>query len=370
MIPVNAPLLGERERAYVLDCLDTNWISSAGRYVGAFEEAFARYCGVPYGITTTSGTTALHLALAALGVGQGDEVIVPALTIAACAFAVQYTGARSILVDSEPQTGNLDVKQLETRLTPRTRAIMPVHLYGHPVDMDPVLAIAQKHGLAVLEDAAEAHGALYRERVVGGIGAIGCFSFYGNKIVTTGEGGMVVTADAQLADRARRLKDLAHSKGRRFEHDEVGFNYRMTNIQAAIGLAQLERIGESIGKKRWMAGLYNSLLADVPGLVLPGEAAWARSVYWMYAVRVGDKVGLSRDELMARLRERGVDTRTFFVPMHQQPVFARMGWFRGESYPVAEHLARTGLYLPSGLAITEEQIRTVCAEIKAIVQEP
>jgi perosamine synthetase len=363
MIPVNEPLLGDREREYVLDCLQSGWISSAGRYVTLFEEAFAAYCGARYGVSTTNGTTALHLAIAALGIGPGDEVIMPTLTIASCAFAVQYAGAQPVLIDSEPETGNMDCTQVEARITPRTRAIMPVHLYGHPVDMDPLLALADKYGLYIIEDAAEAHGAQYRGRMAGGIGAVGCFSFYGNKIVTTGEGGMIVTSDPQIAERARRLKDLAHTPQRRFEHDEIGFNYRMTNVQAAIGLAQLERIEDAVTKKRWMAGLYSELLADARGLRLPGEAPWARNVYWMYAVQVEPEAGLTCKQLMSKLRERQVDTRTFFVPMHKQPVFQRMGWFVGESYPVAERLAESGFYLPSGMAITEEQIRTVCAAV-------
>lgn len=288
----------------------------------------------------------------------------PTLTIASCAFAVQYAGAQPVLVDSEPETGNMDCTQVEARITSRTRAIMPVHLYGHPVDMDPLLALADKYGLYIIEDAAEAHGAQYRGRTAGGIGAVGCFSFYGNKIVTTGEGGMIVTSDPQIAERARRLKDLAHTPQRRFEHDEIGFNYRMTNVQAAIGLAQLERIEDAIAKKRWMAGLYSELLADVRELRLPGEAPWARNVYWMYALQVEPEARLTCKQLMAKLRERQVDTRTFFVPMHKQPVFQRMGWFVGESYPVAERLAERGFYLPSGLAITEEQIRIVCAAVQ------
>ncbi len=367
MIPVNAPLLGARERELVLECLETSWISGRGPYVARFEEMFADYCGARYGVSTPTGTTALHLALAVLGIGPGDEVIMPALTIASCAFAIAYTGARPVLVDSEPATGNLDPAQVEAKITPRTRAIMPVHLYGHPVDMDPVLEIAQRHGLYVVEDAAEAHGALYQGRVAGGMGTIGCFSFYANKLVTTGEGGMMITSDETLARRADRLKELAHIPGHRFLHDEIGFNYQMTNLQAALGIAQLERIEESIAKKRWMADRYRELLTDVPGLLLPSEAPWARSVYWMYAVRVTEESPLSRDEVMAGLRERGVDTRTFFTPMHQQPVFQRLGWFAGERYPVAEALSATGFYLPSGLAITDEQIQTVCAAVKSTI---
>ncbi|MBU0495230.1 MAG: DegT/DnrJ/EryC1/StrS family aminotransferase [Chloroflexi bacterium] len=367
MIRVNVPLLGDRERELVLECLESTWISGRGPYVTRFEEMFAGYCGMRYGVSTPTGTTALHLALATLGIGPGDEVIMPALTIASCAFAIAYTGARPVLVDSEPVTGNLDPAQVEAKVTPQTRAIMPVHLYGHPVDMDPVLDIARRHALHVVEDAAEAHGALYRGRVAGGMGTIGCFSFYANKLVTTGEGGMMVTSDPALAEHADRLKELAHVPGHRFLHDEIGFNYQMTNLQAALGIAQLERIDEAIAKKRWMADQYAAQLADVPGLLLPTEAPWARSVYWMYAVRVTEESSLSRDEVMAALRERGVDTRTFFVPMHQQPVFERLGWFAGERYPVAEALSETGFYLPSGLAITADQIQAVCEAVRDVM---
>jgi perosamine synthetase len=367
MIPVNTPLLGERERAYVLQCLDTGWISSAGSFVNAFESSFAAFCGTSQGVSTTSGTAALHLALAALKIGPGDEVILPTLTIAACAFAVRYVGATPILVDVEPETGNMNPALVERKVTPRTRAIMPVHLYGHPADLDPLLEIAQRHHLAIIEDAAEAHGSLYRGRAVGGIGTVGCFSFYANKLITTGEGGMIVTNDEQLAQRARWLKDLAHSPEQRFAHEEVGFNYRMTNVQAAIGLAQLERVEESIARKQWMAARYKELLAGTPGLLLPSEAPWARNTYWMFAVRLSQAAKLSRNAVMAALRARGVDSRAFFVPMHRQPVFLREGRYAGERYPVAEELAETGFYLPSGLAITEEQIREVCATVHAVM---
>lgn len=367
MIPVNEPLLGEREKTYVLDCLDTSWISSAGHYLTDFEEQFSTYCGARFGVACSNGTTALHLALAALGVGPGDQAILPTLTIISCALAVIYTGATPVLVDSDPRTGNMDPSLVEAKITPRTCVIMPVHLYGHPVDMDPILDLARAHKLKVVEDAAEAHGAEHKGRRVGGLGDVGCFSFYANKIVTTGEGGMIVTSDPHVADRARRLRNLAHSPQRRFVHDMIGFNYRLTNVQAAIGLAQLERIQGSIRKKRWMAETYNALLSDIPGLTLPQEQSYARSVYWMYAVLVNERSPLSRDELMDGLKRLGVDSRSYFVPIHEQPVFANdvspashfhSASFR-ERYPVAEDLSRRGFYIPSGLAITEAQMRQV-----------
>jgi perosamine synthetase len=366
MIPVCEPFLTGKELEYVGDCLKTNWISSAGNYIAEFEKGFAAYCGAKYGVVTTSGTTALHLALAALGIGKGDEVIIPTFTMAACAFSVIYTGAKPVLVDSEPETWNMDITRIERKITPRTKAIMPVHIYGHPCDMDPIMGIARKHRLYVVEDAAEAHGATYKGRMVGGIGDVGCFSFYANKIITTGEGGMIVTNDEKVADRARRLKDQAFSRERRFLHTELGFNYRMTNVQAAIGLAQLENIDRLVEMRRKNAQLYNRLLKDVSRITLPKEEKWAKNVYWMYSVMIENEFGMSRDELMDFLRQKGVDTRTFFIPMHVQPAFKNMGLFEGERYPVSEQLAEKGLYLPSGSGLTEEQIHTVCEAVKQV----
>ncbi len=366
MIPVCEPLLSGKELEYVADCLKTNWISSQGKYVREFEERFANYCGCKYGISTTSGTTALHLALASLGIGAGDEVIIPAFTMIATAFAVVYTGAKPVLVDAEPETWNIDVAKIEEKITPRTKAIMPVHIYGHPCDMDPIMEIAQKHDLWVIEDAAEAHGAEYKGRKAGGIGYVNCFSFYANKIITCGEGGMVVTNDEEITEKARLLKNLAHSKEKRFLHTTIAFNYRMTNIQAAIGLAQFEQIDHFVEARRRNACLYNNRLKDIPGVRLPPEKEWVKNVYWMYCILIEDRFSISRNELMIKLREKGIDTRTFFIPMHQQPAFLNMGLFKGEGYPVAEDLSREGLYLPSGSGLTEEQIKQVCDAISEI----
>ena len=353
MIPVCEPYLAGRELEYATDCIKSNWISSGGKYIEEFENKFAAYCGCKYGITTTSGTTALHLALVALGIGKGDEVIVPTFTMAACAFAVVYTGAKPVFVDCENRTYNIDVSRIKEKITERTKAIMPVHIYGHPCDMLSIMKLAAAYGLYVIEDAAEAHGATYNGMVTGSMGAMGCFSFFANKLISTGEGGMVVTNDKDLADRARRLKDLSHSKIR-FLHSEVGFNYRMTNIQAAIGLAQLEKIDEYIEKRRYHAKLYNELLKDT-SLELPIEELWAKNVYWMYAVLVKD----NREASMAHLKSKGIDTRTFFVPMHRQPMFVDEGY-----YPIADDISQRGLYLPSGTGLTNEQIVYICNTIK------
>lgn len=367
MIPVNEPVVSEQAKRYVNDALDTGWISSAGKYVTAFEEQFAAYLGVQHAATVSNGTAALHVALAALGVQEGDEVIVPDLTIISCAYAVVYLGAKPVLVDVVPETGNIDPSKIEAAITAKTKAIMVVHLYGHPAEMDAIMAIARKHGVAVVEDAAEAHGAVYRGRKAGSIGDIACFSFYGNKIVTSGEGGMVVSNNEELMERVRLLKDLAHKPGRRFFHEVVGYNYRMTNVQAALGLGELENIETYIERKRAMAALYHSLLTGVAHLKLPGEASEVRSVYWMYALELLPDAPLDRDAFMQALRDKGVDTRTYFYPLHAQPVLANAVTNDDALYPVTSDLARRGLYLPSGLALTQEQQHEVARAVAAVL---
>jgi perosamine synthetase len=366
MIPVCVPLLGDKELEYVRDCITTNWISSKGKYVNAFEEQFASYCGVSHGVATTNGTAALHLALASLGVGPGDEVIIPSFTMMSTAFAVIYCGARPVLVDAEPDTWNMDTDLIEEKITKRTKVLLPVHIYGHPCDMDPILRLAGSHDLFVVEDAAEAHGAEYRGKKAGGIGDIGCFSFYANKIITCGEGGMVVTKDDTIAEKARSLKDLAFDRERRFLHTDIGYNYRMTNIQAAIGLAQLERIGEMVERRRRHAMAYTHLMGNIPGIQCPVERPWAKNVYWMYSILILDKFGMGRDELMRVLEERGIESRTFFFPMHEQPVFQGMKIFSDNHYPVAEDLGRRGLYLPSSSGLSDDEIRYVCDTLREV----
>ena len=365
-IPVCEPYLGGREKEYVLDCLATNWISSAGKYLVQFEQAFARYCGCEHGIGTTSGTTALHLAIAAVAVGPGDEVIMPTFTIAATVFATLYVGAIPVLVDVEPDTWTMRVDQVAAKLGPRTRAVLPVHMYGHPCDMDPLRELTGRRGLRLLEDAAEVHGAEYKGRKCGSLGDAACFSFYANKILTTGEGGMVVTNDETIAERCRSLKNLAFNRERRFLHDAIGFNYRMTNLQAAMGLAQLEKLEEYVALRRQHAASYTKLLQDVEGLRLPVERPWARNVYWMYGVVVEDDFGCSRDDLASGLAERGVETRTFFIPMHEQPLFQEKGLFRSEHYPVASDIARRGLYLPSSTGLREDEIAYVADAVRDV----
>ena len=360
MIPVCMPYLNGNEKKYVDDCLQTNWISSSGKYVHLFEEKFSRYCGKKFGIATTSGTTALHLALAASGVGPGDEIIMPAFAIASPAFATLYCGAKPVFVDVEPDTWNVDPEKIEEVITKKTKAIVPVHTYGHPCNMTAIMRIGRKHKLLVIEDAAEAHGAEYKGKKAGGIGYVSCFSFYGNKIVTCGEGGMVLTSDKKIAERCRSLKNLSFLKEKRFWHKELGFNYRMTNIQAAIGLAQFERIDQYVRMRRENAELYNSLLKDVPGIALPVERPNVKNVYWMYSILIDKKLGMGRKKFMEKLKSKGIDTRTFFIPLHDQPIFKKMGYASRKYYPVAEDIARRGLYLPSGSGLKKREIEYIC----------
>jgi perosamine synthetase len=373
MIPVNQPLLGEEELANVTETLRTGWISSSGRFIDAFEGAWAEYCGMRYGVAVSNGTTALQVAVACLDLEPGDEVILPSFTIISCAQAVVYNGGTPVLVDSDPRTWCMDVNQVEDRITPRTRAIMPVHIYGHPVDMDPIIRLAERHGLRIIEDAAEAHGGLYLAdrgganeswRRCGGLGDISTFSFYANKLVTTGEGGMLLTQEPDLAERARALRNLCFRRDRRFYHTELGNNYRLTNIQAAIGLAQVGRIERTIERKRRMGQAYARKLGALSGFQLPVEESWAKQVYWMYGMVLDEATGIDATEMARRLADRGVETRPFFLGMHEQPVFRRMGLFENATYPVAERLARQGLYLPSGVALTDEQIDEVCHAVE------
>src|SRR5262245_48609042 len=376
MIPVNEPLLGKREEELVLQALRSGWISSAGKYIEEFEQGWADYCGRRYGVALSNGTAALQLALACIGLKPGDEVILPTFTIISCALAIIYNGGVPVLIDSDPRSWCMDVERVKEKINRNTRAIMPVHIYGHPVDMDPLLDLAREHGLAVVEDAAEAHGAEYlrkrnsnrREwRRCGSFGDLSCFSFYANKLVSTGEGGMVLTDDPALAERARSLRNLCFQSDRRFYHQEMGFNFRLTNLQAALGVAQLERMDQIVARKRAMGQAYNQSLKDIDGLTLPIEEPWAKNVYWMYGVVLSEKTGMEALELAQRLKERDVETRPFFLGMHEQPVFHRRGLFKGESHPVAERLGTHGLYLPSGLALTEQQQRQVCDAVHEVL---
>ena len=320
-IPVSKPAFIGYEKKYILDCLNSTWISSIGKYIALFERSFAKYIKIKYAIACSSGTTALHLALLALDIGPDDEVIVPTLTYVATANAVKYVNATPIFADSEPDTWNIDHRKIEPLITPKTKAIIVVHLYGHPCDMDPIMRLAKKYSLYVIEDAAEALGAEYKEKLCGSIGHISTFSFYGNKIITTGEGGMVVTNDKRLAAKVRILKGQGMDPSRRYWFPVLGYNYRMTNIEAAIGFAQLKNIKVFLKKRRKIAEWYGKYLEGIPGIQLPVEKPYALHSYWMYSILIGNNFGKTRDEIIALLANKGVETRPFFYPMHIMGIY-------------------------------------------------
>lgn len=359
-IPVNEPLLDGREKQYLLECIETGWISSEGPFVARFEQAFAARVGRKHGIAVANGSVALDAAVVALGIGPGDEVILPTFTIISCAAAIVRAGAVPVVVDSDPLTWNMDLDQVEARITPRTKAIMAVHIYGLPTDMVRLQAIADRHGLAIIEDAAEAHGLTCAGRPCGSFGNLSTFSFYPNKHITTGEGGMIVTDDDALAERCRSLRNLCFQPARRFVHEELGWNFRLTNLQAALGVAQLERLEEFVPIKRRMGAAYTQRLSDLPGVQLPlPRTDYADNIYWVFGVVLGPEHDMDAAAAMKKLGEYRIGTRPFFWPMHEQPVFHKMGLLKGESHPVAENIARRGFYVPSGLALTEAQIDRV-----------
>jgi perosamine synthetase len=367
-IPVNEPLLNGNEGRYLKECIDSGWISSEGPFVGRLEDGMAQLTGRRHAVAVCNGSAALEAAVAALGLGPGDEVILPAFTIISCAAAVVRSGAVPVLVDSAPDTWNMDVAQVEAVITERTRAILAVHIYGLPVDMDPLLDLAGRYGLKVIEDAAEMHGQTYHGKPCGSFGDISTFSFYPNKLVTTGEGGMLLTDDDTLAERCRSLRNLCFQPARRFVHDELGWNMRISNLQAAVGVAQLERMDEFVEIKRRLGRRYTDKLKGLAGIQLPlASNDAAENIYWVYGVVLDETVPFDAAEAMRRLAERGIGTRPFFWPMHEQPVFRRMGLFEGERHPVAERLARRGFYVPSGLGLTDEQIDYVAAGLREVV---
>ncbi|RZF24866.1 DegT/DnrJ/EryC1/StrS family aminotransferase [Paraburkholderia sp. UYCP14C] len=356
MIPVNEPLLDGKESVYLKECIESGWISSDGEFVERFERAMAGYVGRRHAIAVANGSAALDVAVAALRLGPDDEVIIPTHTIISCASAIVRTGARLRLVDSSPDTWNMDVTKIESAITSQTRAIMAVHTFGLPVDMSPLLDIARKYGLAVIEDAAQAIGQTYNGAKCGSFGDISCFSFYANKHITTGEGGMIVCDDDELAARARSLRNLCFKTERRFVHEELGWNYRMSSLQAAVGLAQFENLDAHVTRKRDLGRRYEGLLRGVPGIELaPVALPYAENIYWVFGVMLDDSLPFGADQFRSMLAEAGVSARPFFWPMHEQPVFLKQGMFKGESFPIAERMSRRGLYLPSGLALSEAQ---------------
>lgn len=369
-IPVNEPLLNGNEKRYLNECIDTGWISSEGPFVKQLEQQMAALVGRQHGIAVANGSAALDVAIKALGIGQGDEVILPTFTIISCAAAIVRAGAIPVVIDCDRQTWNMNVNQIEAKITDKTKAIMIVHIYGLPVDVDPILVLAKKYNLLVIEDAAEMHGQTYKNRPCGSFGHISTFSFYANKHITTGEGGMILTDDPDLAQKCGQLKNLCFQPQKRFIHEELGWNYRLSNIQAAVGVAQLERLEEFILRKREMGKHYTELLSNIKGLQLPlPKTDYADNVYWVYGVVLDSEIFGDAKTVMQRLGEAKIGTRPFFWGMHEQPVFRKMGLFAGESYPVAENLARQGFYLPSGLALTKAQIITVAKTIRQIITQ-
>ena len=368
-IPVNEPLLNGNEKKYLCECIDTGWISSEGPFVKEFEQKMSAVSGRKYGIAVSNGTAALEVAAQALGIGEGDEVIMPAFTIISCAMAVTKLGAVPVLVDSDPYTWNMDVDAIEARITSRTKAIIAVHIYGLPVEMNKILKLAEQYHLKVIEDAAEMHGQTYYGKSCGSFGDISTFSFYPNKHITTGEGGMVVTDDEELAERCRMIRNLCFRKDVRYVHDEISDNYRFTNLQAAVGLAQLERLDEFIERKRRMGCYYTEKLKEIDGLLLPIERTdYAENIYWVYGLVLKEDIPADNRKVQQLLAEEGIGSRTFFWCMHEQPVYRRRGLFEGETYPNAEYLARKGFYIPSGLALTEGQMMEVVSGVYKVMR--
>ncbi|MBF0231895.1 MAG: DegT/DnrJ/EryC1/StrS family aminotransferase [Desulfamplus sp.] len=367
-IPVNEPLLDGNEKQYLTECIDSGWISSEGPFVEQFEALMAKLAKKRYGIAVCNGSAALEAAVAALNIGPGDEVIMPAFTIISCANAIIRAGAKPILVDSDPLTWNMAIDQVATKITSATKAIMAVHIYGFPTDMQPLMTLCKKHGLALIEDAAEAIGQAYKGTPCGNFGDLSVFSFYPNKHVTTGEGGMILTDDKQLAEKCRSLRNLCFNNEKRFVHEEMGWNMRMTNMQAALGVAQVERLKSTIIKKRGIGSFYNQYLKDGKGIQRPLiKNDYADNLFWVYGLVLEDEMPLSPHDISNIMHKKGIGTRPFFWPMHKQPVFNKMGLFLHDHHPVAVKLGQRGFYLPSGLTLTEDQIEYISNTLKEIL---
>ncbi len=368
-IPVNTPLLDGNEKKYVEECVETGWISSEGEFVKCFEESMAHFVDRKYGISVTNATAGLEVAVAALGLKAGDEVIMPTFTIVSCIIPLVNRGIVPVLIDSDEKTFNMNVDEIESKITPKTRAIMVVHIYGLIVEMDKVLELAKKYNLKIIEDAAEVHGQTYKGKKCGSFGDISVFSFYANKIIATGEGGMIVTDSEELATKCKSIRNLCFKPERRFVHDELGFNYRMTNTQAAIGLAQLEKIDEHIEKKHFIGRKYTELLKDVDSINLPiAKTDYCENIYWVYAITLKKDYKMNAIQVMDKLKEEGIGTRPFFYPMHKQPVFNNKGMFVNEKYEGAEYISEKGFYVPSGIGITEEEMEIVADKVKKVLK--
>jgi len=369
-IPVNEPLLDGNEKKYLLECIETGWISSEGPFVREFEQKFSARMGRKHGIAVTNGTAAIDAAVEVLGIGPGDEVIMPTFTIISCINQIVRNGAKPVLVDSDPITWNMDVSQIEAKITPRTKAIMIVHIFGLPVDVAPVLEMAKRYGLKIIEDAAEMHGQTYNGKPCGSFGDISTFSFYSNKHVTTGEGGMILTDDDELAETCRSLRNLCFQPQKRFVHERFGWNMRMTNMQAALGLAQLERLDEFVARKRRMGDLYTELLKDLPGIQLPlTRTSYAENIYWVFGIVLNQSTGLDAETMIKKMAEKGVGARPFFCPMHMQPVLKREVLYTMPQMLNSEHIYKYGFYIPSGLALQDHQMKIVATKLWEVVND-
>lgn len=368
-IPVNEPLLNGNEKKYLIECIENGWISSEGKFVNKLEDSFAMRHECKYGIAVSNGTAALEVAVVALGIGVGDEVILPTFTIISCALAIIRAGATPIVVDADSTTWNMDVNLIEEQITPKTKAIMVVHIYGIPSDMRPIMELAKKYGLLVIEDTAELIGQKFDGKSCGSFGDISTFSFYANKHITTGEGGMITTNNLELANKCKKLRNLCFQPELRFVHEELGWNFRLTNLQAAVGLAQLERLDEFIEKKRYIGNYYTNQLQGTIGIQLPlPETSYAKNIYWVYGIVLEPEISFQANYVIKEMHKLGIECRPFFWPMHQQPIFKRMGLFKDVTCQVAERIANKGFYLPSGLTITDDQMQKVCKALKKVLK--
>jgi perosamine synthetase len=366
-IPISQLVFTGNEEKYVLDAVQSTWVSSLGKYIEQFEEKFAEYIGSRYAISTTNGTCALHLALKALDIGPGDEVIVPDFTFAATVNAVLHAGASPVLVDSMENHWNMDPVQFERAISERTKAVIPVHLYGHPCDMSSILEIARKSNIYVIEDAAEAHGAICMGKKVGSLGDIGCFSFYGNKVITSGEGGMCVTDDSILNDRLRKLRDHGMNKNKRYWHDEIGFNYRMTNLNAAVGLAQLEQIETFLEKRSNLAKLYETGLERIPGLRIYTESPFGKNINWIYCVFIEREFPLERDVLLTKLKEHNIDSRPTFYPVHMMPPYNDL--IRSGDLVNSKRFGLSGINLPVYPSLSQKHVEFIISILKELSEK-
>ena len=371
MIPVNTPLLNGNEKKYLNECIDSGWISSEGPFVGKFESEMASYVGRTYATACSNGSAALDLAVKALELKEGDEVIMPSFTIISCAQSLVKLGVKPVLIDSHYDTFNLKVDQIESRITSKTKAIMVVHIYGLPVEMDPILSIAKKYNLKIIEDAAEVLGQTYNGKKCGSFGDVSTFSFYPNKHITTGEGGMVLTNNKEIDEKLKSARNLCFSpdRNKRFIHEDLGWNYRMTNLQAALGLAQLEKLEDFITKKRLIGEMYNSLLSDIKTINLPlQQTDYCNNIHWVYAITLKDSFKKSAKNVMEELGKSGIGTRPFFFPMHKQPIFKKMGLFKDQDFKNASKLYEKGFYIPSGLGLVEKEVEQVSLTLHKILQ--